>query len=326
MADLKWIKITTDMFDNRKLKHLRTLPNGNDMALIWVMLLTMAGRCNAGGAIYLTEGMPYTPRMLASELGFKERTVQQALTAFAGLNMIVMDEARLVIAGWEKYQNGEALQKIREQTRSRVAAHRERQKPDEAVTRADALVTHADALVTRADALHEADVTRADALHDANAEAFHEADVTHADALHVTHCNGEQALHVTQCNATEEELEEEKEEEREIEKEKDKEKERTNASAGAPAKPPRHQYGRYRNVLLSDEDAEKLRAEFPRDWEERVERLSEYMASKGAKYKNHLATIRAWARKEGQTNAEYGRRDKRADAAHERGVGWNKVL
>lgn len=315
MADLKWIKITTDMFDNRKLKHLRTLPNGNDMALIWVMLLTMAGRCNAGGAIYLTEGMPYTPRMLASELGFKERTMQQALAAFVELNMITMDEASLVIAGWEKYQNGEALQKIREQTRSRVTAYRERQKPGEAVTHADALATHADALVTHADALHDAD-----------AEALHEADVTQADALHVTHCNGEQALHVTQCNATEEELEEEKEEEREIEKEKDKEKERTNASAAAPAKPPRHQYGRYRNVLLSDEDAEKLRAEFPRDWEERVERLSEYMASKGAKYKNHLATIRAWARKEGQTNAECGRRDKRADAAHERGVGWNKVL
>ena len=60
----------------------------------------------------------------------------------------------------------------------------------------------------------------------------------------------------------------------------------------------RHKYGQYQNVLLSDADMEKLKSEFPEDWEQRIERLSEYIASKGAKYKNHLATIRAWARKE----------------------------
>lgn len=70
------------------------------------------------------------------------------------------------------------------------------------------------------------------------------------------------------------------------------------ASADASAKPTRHKYGRYENVLLSDEDMVKLKQEFPTDWEERIERLSEYIASKGAKYKNHLATIRAWARKD----------------------------
>lgn len=59
----------------------------------------------------------------------------------------------------------------------------------------------------------------------------------------------------------------------------------------------RHKYGQYNNVLLSDVDMEKLKTEFPTDWEDRIERLSEYIESKGAKYKNHLATIRAWARK-----------------------------
>ena len=60
----------------------------------------------------------------------------------------------------------------------------------------------------------------------------------------------------------------------------------------------KHKYGEYKNVLLSDEDIEKLKTEFPTDWEERIERLSSYMASKGTSYKNHLATIRNWARKE----------------------------
>lgn len=63
-------------------------------------------------------------------------------------------------------------------------------------------------------------------------------------------------------------------------------------------KPVRHKYGAYKNVLLSDEDYTKLQAEFPRDWSERIERLSEYIASTGKSYKNHLATIRSWARKD----------------------------
>lgn len=60
----------------------------------------------------------------------------------------------------------------------------------------------------------------------------------------------------------------------------------------------RHKFGEYKNVLLSDSDMEKLKTEFPTDWEERIERLSSYMASSGKSYKNHLATIRNWARRD----------------------------
>ena len=66
----------------------------------------------------------------------------------------------------------------------------------------------------------------------------------------------------------------------------------------SPPKPTRHKYGLYENVLLTDEEYEKLVAEFPHDYRDRIERLSEYIASKGAKYKSHLATIRAWAKKD----------------------------
>ena len=63
-------------------------------------------------------------------------------------------------------------------------------------------------------------------------------------------------------------------------------------------KPQKHKYGQYQNVLLSDDELEKLKTEFPVDWEERIERVSEYCASKGVTYKNYLATIRTWARKD----------------------------
>lgn len=72
----------------------------------------------------------------------------------------------------------------------------------------------------------------------------------------------------------------------------DKEREEKNS------KPIRHKYGEYGNVLLSDTDLEKLKNEFPDDWSNRIENLSSYIASTGKSYKNHLATIRNWARKE----------------------------
>ena len=80
------------------------------------------------------------------------------------------------------------------------------------------------------------------------------------------------------------EIEIEKELEKELDKKKDKDI--------------RHKYGEYQNVLLSDKDFEKLKAEFPTDYEERIERLSVYMRSTGKPYKDHLATIRNWARRD----------------------------
>ena len=62
-------------------------------------------------------------------------------------------------------------------------------------------------------------------------------------------------------------------------------------------KPSKHKYGEYGNVLLSDEELEKLKDEYP-DWQERIERLSSYVASTGKSYKSHYATIRNWARKD----------------------------
>ena len=71
-----------------------------------------------------------------------------------------------------------------------------------------------------------------------------------------------------------------------------------NTNARSASAPTRHKYGEYQNVLLSDEDLEKLKEEFPNDWAKRIERLSEYISSTGKSYKNHLATIRSWAKRD----------------------------
>ena len=145
MADVKWIKLTTDMFDNRKIKHLRRLPDGNNIVLLWIMLLTMAGRCNAGGMIFLTENIPYTPKMLADELDFEENTVKLGIQALESLNMIATDNGHFTISGWEEYQNIDGMEKIKEQNRIRQKNWYDRKKalpnvrPNVSITQPNAL-------------------------------------------------------------------------------------------------------------------------------------------------------------------------------------------
>lgn len=60
----------------------------------------------------------------------------------------------------------------------------------------------------------------------------------------------------------------------------------------------RRRYGKGQKVLLSDDELEQLQKEFPHDWQSRIDRLDEYIAQFGNKYKSHLATIRNWARRD----------------------------
>lgn len=78
---------------------------------------------------------------------------------------------------------------------------------------------------------------------------------------------------------------------------------------------PRHKHGEYSNVLLSDTDLAKLKREFPNEWQERIERLSTYMAGTGKSYKNHLAVIRDWARRD---SIERGKRASRSESRWEK--------
>ena len=128
MAKVSWIKIEIEMFSNRKIKQIRKMPEGNNIVLIWVMLLTMAGRCNSNGIIFLTENIPYTTKMLANELDFEESIIQLALTVLEKFGMITRDSELLSIPGWEEHQSADELEKIRDQNRKRVEEYRERQK------------------------------------------------------------------------------------------------------------------------------------------------------------------------------------------------------
>lgn len=129
MNDLKWIKLNIEMFNNPKIKHLRRLPSGNNIVMIWIMLLTMAGRCNAGGEIYLTENVHYTPAMLSDELDFPQSTVEIALNSLQEMGMIRYDDKnKLTVMNWAKYQNQDRMAEIREYNRLAQQRSRERKR------------------------------------------------------------------------------------------------------------------------------------------------------------------------------------------------------
>ncbi len=88
----------------------------------------------------------------------------------------------------------------------------------------------------------------------------------------------------------------------EREKEIDIELEKEREGTYAPTRP----YGRYGNVILSDKELAELKTELPSSWENYIERLLEYMASKGKSYKNHAATIRRWAKEDMEKNKPKG--------------------
>lgn len=124
MADIKWIKITTDIFDNRKMKQIENMPDGDTILVIWLKLLTLAGNVNEDGYIYLTKDVPYNDQLLATQFNRPLATIQLALSVFEKFNMIEIVDDIIRVSNWEKYQNIEGMERIRQQTRKRVAKHR----------------------------------------------------------------------------------------------------------------------------------------------------------------------------------------------------------
>ena len=142
MAEVKWIKITTDMFDDEKIRLIESMPEGDAILVTWIKLLTLAGKTNDSGTIYLTETIPYTEDMLSTICRRPLQIIRLALQTFEKLEMIAIENGIINIVNWEKHQNIERLQQIREQTRTRVARFREKQRLlSEPVTLRNAEVT-----------------------------------------------------------------------------------------------------------------------------------------------------------------------------------------
>lgn len=127
MVDVKWIKIYVNMFDiSRKIKHIERMDRGDSILIIWFKLLTLAGKINDGGAIYVTPKFPYDIEGLADEFRRPAAIVEKALSVFEMYDMIEREDGFIYIPSWEEYQNIEGMERIREQ--NRLAQQRSRAK------------------------------------------------------------------------------------------------------------------------------------------------------------------------------------------------------
>lgn len=128
MADVKWIKLTTDIFENRKIRQIECLPDGDSIIVIWMKMLCLAGSINDTGMLYITKEIPYTEQMLATQFGRPLATIQLALSTFEHFGMIEIIDNVLHISNWEKYQNVDRLAELKEYNRLSKRKSREKQK------------------------------------------------------------------------------------------------------------------------------------------------------------------------------------------------------
>ncbi len=233
MAEVKWIKITTDIFDDEKILLIESLPDAYAIIVVWFKLLCLAGKQNNSGVFMMSNKIAYTDKMLATIFRMKETTVQMALRTFEEFGMVEIVDGVITIPNWNKHQSLDAYEKKKERDRLYQQERRAAQKLLVAGKSSD---TSSDVAVSEED----------------------------------------------------------------IDKELELDKEDISISIPPKAKKPvKHKHGEYANVLLTDDELDKLKSEYP-DWQERIERLSSYIASTGKSYKSHYATIRNWARKDAE--------------------------
>ena len=128
MAEVKWIKICTDIFNDEKIILIESMPEADSIIAIWFKLLCMAGKQNNGGVFMLNDKMPYTDEMFATIFRRPINTVRLALSTFENFGMVEIVNNAYTIPNWEKHQSLDKLEAAKEKNRLRVAAYREKQK------------------------------------------------------------------------------------------------------------------------------------------------------------------------------------------------------
>ena len=115
MAKKRYVKISVDMFENRKLKLIENMSNRDLIEIIWMRLLVEATKLNDGGLIYLEEDMPYSMEMLSIVLNRSEEDVTLALKVLKDLKMIEVSKDNLIkIVSWSNHQESKRKKKEEE--------------------------------------------------------------------------------------------------------------------------------------------------------------------------------------------------------------------
>ncbi|MCD8800710.1 phage replisome organizer N-terminal domain-containing protein [Mammaliicoccus sciuri] len=131
MAEITWVKLKTDMFENEKIKLIEALPDKDSILIIWIKLIAYAGKVNAGGYIMLTEQIPMNTEELATIFGRPLNTVRLAINTFERYGMIEKSEQGAIkIKNWENHQNIEGMDRVKQLNAERNRKYRQRKKQE----------------------------------------------------------------------------------------------------------------------------------------------------------------------------------------------------
>ena len=128
MADVKWIKIVTDIFDDEKMLLIEQMPDGDAIIVIWFKLLCLAGKQNNRGVFTINDKIPFTDEMFATIFRKQLGTVRLALTTFERFGMVEVVNSTITIPNWGKHQNIEGMEKRKEYNKNWMKNFRDNQK------------------------------------------------------------------------------------------------------------------------------------------------------------------------------------------------------
>lgn len=128
MAEVKWIKIVTDIFDDEKILLIESMPESDAIIVVWFKLLCLAGKNNNSGVFMLNDKIHYTDEMLSTIFRKPLNTVRLALKTFEEFGMIEIINNVITIPNWEKHQTLDSIEKRRERQKEYMRERRAKQK------------------------------------------------------------------------------------------------------------------------------------------------------------------------------------------------------
>lgn len=155
MSEIKWIKVSTEIFDDEKMKIIDSMSDRDSVFYIWIRLLVQAGKTNDNGLIYLNENISFSEEMFSTIFNRSISTIRQAFDVLSKYKMIeILDDKKIRIINWEKHQNVMGMEKVREQSKIRMRKKRERDKKkqeDGTIDKSNSSVTECNSYVTSTD-------------------------------------------------------------------------------------------------------------------------------------------------------------------------------
>ena len=112
MGQVGWIKVSTDIFSNRKIKILLKEKDGDTYFRLWIQILTIAGECNRNGGLYISDNVPFKIEDFTNIIGKSSKTFTKVFQKFIDLGMLIYKDNTYFVKNWNKYQSADKLKKI----------------------------------------------------------------------------------------------------------------------------------------------------------------------------------------------------------------------